>query len=110
MTCRHRLPNRRPAETFEIDVGGLRYACTVGRYPDDTIGEIFLSANKNGSAADVSARDSAIAISLGLQHGISLHDFARTVTRDEQGRVSSPAGRAIDSWLGNNPQQIMPGR
>jgi hypothetical protein len=99
MTSRRRPPNRRQTETFELEVGGLRYACTVGRYPDDTIGEIFLSANKNGSAADVSARDSAIAISLGLQHGISLHDFARTVTRDEQGRASSPAGRAIDEIL-----------
>jgi hypothetical protein len=64
MTSRRHRPNRRPAETFEIEVGGLRYACTVGRYPDDSLGEIFLSANKNGSAADVSARDSAIAISL----------------------------------------------
>ncbi len=99
MTSRRRPPNRRQAETFELEVGGLRYACTVGRYPDDSIGEIFLSANKNGSAADVSARDSAIAISLGLQHGISLHDFARTITRDERGQASSPAGRAIDEIL-----------
>jgi hypothetical protein len=99
MTSRRRLPNRRPADTFEIEVDGLRYACTVGRYPDDSIGEIFLSANKNGSAADVFARDSAIAISLGLQHGISLQEFSRTVTRDERGQASSPAGRAIDTIL-----------
>jgi hypothetical protein len=99
MTSRRRLPYRRSAETFEIEAGGLHYACTVGRYPDDTIGEIFLSANKNGSAADVSARDSAIAISLGLQYGISLRDFARTITRDERGQASSPAGRAIDVIL-----------
>jgi hypothetical protein len=99
MMSRHHLPNRRPAETFELEVDGLCYACTIGRYPDDNIGEIFLSANKNGSAADVSARDSAIAISLGLQHGISLRDFARTITRDERGRASSPAGHAIDLIL-----------
>jgi hypothetical protein len=99
MTSRRRLPDRRSAETFELEVDGLHYACTVGRYPDDSIGEIFLSANKNGSAADVSARDSAIAISLGLQFGIPLLDFARTITRDERGQASSPAGRAIDVIL-----------
>jgi hypothetical protein len=99
MTSRRRLPNRRASETFELEVDGLRYACSIGRYPDDSIGEIFLSANKNGSAADVSARDSAITISLGLQHGISLQDFSRTITRDERGHASSPAGRAIDVIL-----------
>jgi hypothetical protein len=97
MTSRRRLPDRRSAETFELEVNGLRYACTVGRYSDDSIGEIFLSANKNGSAADASARDSAIA--LGLQFGIALLDFARTITRDELGQASSPAGRAIDTIL-----------
>jgi hypothetical protein len=34
MTARSRLPNRRLAETFSIEVAGLRYTATIGRYPD----------------------------------------------------------------------------
>jgi hypothetical protein len=29
------LPNRRLAETFELEIAGLRYTCTVGRFNDD---------------------------------------------------------------------------
>ena len=43
MTARKRLPNR---ETFELTVGGLRYVCTVGRFVDGRIGELFLPNHK----------------------------------------------------------------
>ena len=46
MTARKRLPNRRHAETFELTVGGLRYVCTIGRFVDGRIGELFLSNHK----------------------------------------------------------------
>jgi hypothetical protein len=39
---RQHLPDRRHAESFEFAVGGLRYTATVGRYPDGSIGELFL--------------------------------------------------------------------
>ena len=32
MTVRLRLTDRRPAETFEVEIAGLRYTATVGRY------------------------------------------------------------------------------
>jgi len=35
---RQRLPNRRLGETFELEVAGLRYTCTIGRFPDSRIG------------------------------------------------------------------------
>jgi hypothetical protein len=42
-TQRNRLSNnRRLAETFEIEVAGLRYTATVGRFSDGHIGEVFL--------------------------------------------------------------------
>jgi hypothetical protein len=43
---RRALANRRPAETFEFTVAGLRYTCTVGRFPDRSIAELFLSNHK----------------------------------------------------------------
>jgi hypothetical protein len=41
MTTRQRLPDRRLAESFELEVAGLHYTC-IGRFPDGRIGEIFL--------------------------------------------------------------------
>jgi hypothetical protein len=52
MSERRRLPNRRLAETFEIKVGGLSYTATVGRFPDDSIAELFLNNHKSNSAAE----------------------------------------------------------
>src|SRR5262245_24983856 len=49
---RQRLPNRRTAETFALQVGSLCYTATIGRYADGTIGEVFLQNHKPGSASD----------------------------------------------------------
>jgi Holliday junction resolvase RusA-like endonuclease len=37
MTARRRLPDRRLAETFELEIGGLRYTATVGRHADGRV-------------------------------------------------------------------------
>jgi hypothetical protein len=47
MTGRNRLPNRRPAESFEVELEGLSYTATVGRFTDGTIGELFLNNHKS---------------------------------------------------------------
>ena len=46
---RERLPNRRLGETFELEVAGLRYTATVGRFPDGRIAELFLQNHKSAS-------------------------------------------------------------
>jgi ribonucleoside-diphosphate reductase alpha chain len=61
---RQRLADRRPSETFDLEVGGLRYTATISRFPDGTVGEIFLQNHKPASQSDSNARDSAIAASL----------------------------------------------
>jgi hypothetical protein len=99
MTGRNRLPNRRPAENFEIEVEGLRYTATVGRFPDGTIGELFLSHRSN-SSADITARDSAIVLSIALQHGADLEAIQRALCRDRQGHASGPLGAALDIIMG----------
>ncbi len=93
---RHRLPNRRLAETFAFEVAGLRYTCTVGRYSDGRIGELFLNNHKSNSASDANARDSAIVASLALQHGVSLETIRRALLRDSHERPSTPLGAALD--------------
>ena len=62
MTSRERLPNRRPALTFDLETGGQRYAATIGSYSDGRPAEIFLTASRAGSQADTSARDAAIVV------------------------------------------------
>ena len=100
MTARHRLPNCRLAESFELEVAGLRYTCTVGRYPDGRIGEIFLSNHKSNSAADTTARDTAITFSIAVQHGADPETIRSALCRDSHGRASGPLAAALDLIMG----------
>jgi hypothetical protein len=100
---RERLPNRRPAETGNLEVAGLMYYYTVGRFPDGRIGEIFLQNHKHGSQSDANARDAAVAASLALQFGCPLDVLKRALLRDSQGRPSTPLGAALD-WLAKEEQ------
>lgn len=96
MSLRRRLDNRRASETFNIDVEGRRYKCSVSRFPDGTLGEIFLSNNKSGSDSDCAARDSAVVCSIALQFGAPLETIRRALMRDSRGRPNGPLGVALD--------------
>ena len=96
MTTRERLPDRRPAETFELVAGGLKYVFTVGRFADGRIGELFLGNHKSNSAADTSARDAAITFSIAIQHGADPETIRKALCRDSHGRPSGPLGAALD--------------
>jgi hypothetical protein len=96
MSTRRRLENRRPCETFEIEVGGLRYLVSIGRFADGTLSEIFLSNGKAGSDSDTAARDSAVVASIALQYGVPLGVLRHALMRDAQGRPSGPLGTALD--------------
>jgi hypothetical protein len=93
---RQRLPNRRLAETFELEVAGLRYTCTVGRFADGAIAELFVSSHKTSSAADINARDSAILFSIAVQCGADPEVIRRALSRDSQGRASGLLATALD--------------
>jgi hypothetical protein len=96
MSTRRRLPNRRQAETFELETGGLRYVCTIGRFADGTLAEVFLSNGKAGSDSDTAARDSAVVASIALQYGVPLDVLRHALMRDAQGRPSGPLGAALN--------------
>jgi hypothetical protein len=96
MTMRQRLPNRRPAESFTIEAGGLRYMATVGRFADGRVAEIFLTNHKAGSTAGILASDAAVLCSIALQHGAPLEVLRRALMRDSQGRAIGPLGVALD--------------
>lgn len=100
MTARRRLANRRASTTFNVECAGLRYTATVSRFPDGSIGKIFLSNHKNGSSADTAARDAAIATSFALQHGADVEVIRRALCRDSSGNASGPLGAALDAIAG----------
>ena len=97
---RERLSNRRPALTFDLEVGGLRYTATVGRFADGRLAEIFLTNHKAGSQAGANARDAAVVCSLALQHGVPLDTIRRALLRDARGVASTPLGAALDLIAG----------
>jgi len=96
MSARQRLPNRRASENFEFEVAGLRYTCTLSRYPNGSISELFLNNHKSNSAADTNARDSAIVFSIAVQSGADAETIRHALCRDVQGRASGPLAAALD--------------
>src|SRR5262249_42281884 len=100
MSSRLRLPNRRLAETFEVELAGLKYTCTVGRYADGRIGELFLNNHKSNSAADTNARDSAIIFSFACQHGADPEAIRKALCRDSNGKASGLLAVVLDRLLG----------
>jgi ribonucleoside-diphosphate reductase alpha chain len=100
MATRQRLPNRRIAETRELELNGLPFTVTFGQHPDGRILEIFLQNHKPGSQSDANARDAAVAASLALQFGCPLEVLQRALLRDSHGRPSTPLGAALDIIAG----------
>jgi hypothetical protein len=93
---RQRLPDRRASESFSLECNGLAYTATVSRFADGRPGEIFLSCNKGGSAADSNARDAAVVASIALQYGASLDAIRHALMRDGSGRAFGPLAAALD--------------
>jgi len=85
-----------PARHSSLRSAGYGYICTVGRFPDGRIGEIFLAHHNSNSAADTNARDSAIVCSIALQCGADIETLRKALTRDAQGRPGGPLGAAVD--------------
>jgi hypothetical protein len=95
-TPRQRLDNRRPCETRDIEVAGLRYKVTIGRFPGGELAEVFISNHRSNSSADVAARDCGILISLLLQHGCDVQTIARALSRNTDGSASGIAAAVLD--------------
>jgi hypothetical protein len=99
---RERLPNRRLGETFELECAGLHYTCTIGRFRDGRIAEVFLTNTKPSSQSDVNARDAAVAASLAFQYGCPIDELQRALLRDPRGKASTPLGAALDLLAGED--------
>jgi hypothetical protein len=96
-TLRKTLPQRRANETFSLTYWNQTFVVTVGLYPDGTPGEIFIGSGKTGGDAAAIARDAAVTLSLGLQHGVPIESIQHAVTRDSSGAPLSILGAVIDA-------------
>jgi len=97
---RERLPDRRQGVAFKIKrFAGLRasYHVTMGYFPDGRLGEVFIATNQAGSAMESLARDVAILMSLGLQHGCPISLMRDALTRESNGDPSTIAGAVADA-------------
>jgi ribonucleoside-diphosphate reductase alpha chain len=72
---RRRLPERRAGYTQKASVGGHKVYVRTGEYSDGTLGEVFIDMHKEGAAFRSLMNSFAIAISLGLQHGVPLEEY-----------------------------------
>lgn len=76
---RRQLPRRRNAKTYKFRIADLKGFFTVGEYEDGTPGELFVSVSKQGSTLSGLMDSFAIAVSHGLQYGVPLKSYVRTM-------------------------------
>jgi ribonucleoside-diphosphate reductase alpha chain len=69
---RHRLPEERASVTHKFKVGDHEGYITVGLYPNGKVGEIFITMAKEGSTVSGLMDSFACAVSIALQHGVTL--------------------------------------
>ncbi len=77
---RRRLPKSRPSVTTSFEVAGAKGYMTVGSYPDDGPGEVFLRLGKQGSTLAGVMDAFSIAVSIGLQYGVPLSTYVEKFT------------------------------
>lgn len=74
------LPRSRAARTFEFHVADLKGFVTVGEYEDGTPGELFINVAKQGSTLGGLMDAFAISVSHGLQYGVPLKSYVKTLS------------------------------
>jgi len=92
---RERLPRKRTSSTFAFRVADCEGYVTVGEYDDGRPGEVFMKVSKQGSTLAGIMDAFAIAVSLGLQHGVPLATYVKKYTNMR----FEPAGMTDDPEL-----------
>ncbi|MBV8152296.1 MAG: vitamin B12-dependent ribonucleotide reductase, partial [Candidatus Eremiobacteraeota bacterium] len=77
---RRRMPDRRGGYTQKAVIGGHKVYLRTGEYEDNSLGEIFIDMHKEGAAFRSLMNNFAIAVSLGLQHGVPLEEYVEAFT------------------------------
>jgi hypothetical protein len=89
---RRELPARRAGYTQKAVVGGHRLYLRTGEYDDGALGEVFIALHKAGAAFRGLMDNFAIAVSLGLQHGVPLEAYVEAFTFSRFGPAGAVEG------------------
>jgi hypothetical protein len=92
IVCRRELPARRSGYTQKAAVGGHRLYLRTGEYEDGALGEVVIALHKEGAAFRGLMDNFAIAVSLGLQHGVPLEAFVEAFTFTRFGPAGAVEG------------------
>lgn len=89
---KRQLPKRRSSHTYEFHVSDAKGFFTVGEYEDGAPGELFINVSKQGSTLSGLMDSFAIAVSHGLQYGVPLKSYVKTM----MSRSFAPSGITDD--------------
>ena len=96
------LPRNRKARTFEFHVADLKGFATVGEYEDGQPGELFVRVAKQGSTLSGLMDSFAISVSHGLQYGVPLKSYVKTLSNMSfapQGMTDDPEIKTASSLI-----------
>lgn len=99
--ARERPDNRRYSETFSFDVNRdgvppIAYTATVSFFPDGRVADLFIRGGKAGSDVSISTNETALAVSMALQHGTPLETIRKAMPRTNDGRPEGAIGTLLD--------------
>ena len=89
---RRKLPRVRNGRTYHFEIADLDGFFTVGEYEDGTPGELFVTVSKQGSTLSGLMDSFAISVSHGLQYGVPLKSYVKTL----RGTSFAPSGITDD--------------
>lgn len=89
---RRDLPARHAGYTQRAAIGGHRVYVRTGEYADGALGEISVALPKDGAAMRGLMDGLALAVSLGLQHGVPLAEFVEAFTMTRFGPAGAVEG------------------
>ncbi|MEE2650792.1 MAG: vitamin B12-dependent ribonucleotide reductase, partial [Candidatus Thermoplasmatota archaeon] len=107
IATRRPLPDRKNSENIKAKVGGHSVRLITGEYQDGKLGEIFLLTSKEGAAWRAMLSQFAIAVSIGLQHGVPIDAFVKSFIFSKfepSGMIEGGSGRvkmssSIVDWV-----------
>jgi ribonucleoside-diphosphate reductase alpha chain len=93
--ARRKLPKVRSSKTYKFQVADLEGYFTVGEYEDGAPGELFINVSKQGSTLSGLMDSFAISVSHGLQFGVPLKSYVKTL----RGASFAPSGITDDTEI-----------
>ncbi len=92
LVAKRELPGRRRGYTHQASLAGHKVLLRTGEYDDGSLGEIVIALSKEGAAFKGLMEAFATAVSLGLQHGVTLETFVEAFTFTRFGPAGAVEG------------------